>query len=747
MKVRCMGCMEEYDGDFDVCPFCGYVKGTAAREAYHISPGSELHDRYIIGKVLGFGGFGITYLGYDTVLQMKVAIKEYMPSEFSTRRPTEKIVTIYSGEKEEQFQAGLENLINEGKRLAKFQEEPDIVHIFDCFKENNTAYIVMEYLEGQTLKERIQQEGKMPLEEAMPIILTVLNALQKVHEAGIIHRDIAPDNIYLLKDGGVKICDFGSARYATTKYSKSLSVMIKEGYAPEEQYCSRGDQGPWTDVYATAATFYKMLTGKTPEDAMERKAKDELKRPSKMGAKIPKSVETAIMNALNVKICDRTQSAAEFEQELLASNVIEKTVTEDKPEIPKVPWWIIGGAGILGTAMAAAIVLLLTGVVQIDTSFLNMKSTIEKNQVRTPNLLNEYVEDAQRKCDDIGVSMRVAENKKYDDIIPANKILEQNPTVREMQIIETGSEIVVTICGGVETVTVPNVVDKSQEDAVLELERAGFQVILEEEFSKKAPGMVISQSCEAETKVKKGTEIHLTVSLGEEGRDAAIEVTMENIVGLSFAEAEELLSQKALYLEKSEVYSDSVPEGIIISQSEPENTVLYQGDTVKVVVSAGKETVEIPDVETKMLDNATAELEALGLTWKVREEYSDSYAKGQVIEQDLKPTVSGRANMVEKGTEITLTVSKGRRPVNNQPSVRPTTAASQTSGETYQATQAPETQPAIPQPSTIPETQSQTIPGTQPAATTQSETLVAPFEGEGANIQDFIRGNGNVGAN
>ena len=298
-----------------------------------------------------------------------------------------------------------------------------------------------------------------------------------------------------------------------------------------------------------------------------------------------------------------------------------------------------------------------------------------------------------------------------------------------------------------ETVTVPNVVDKSQEDAVLELERAGFQVILEEEFSKKAPGMVISQSCEAETKVKKGTEIHLTVSLGEEGRDAAIEVTMENIVGLSFAEAEELLSQKALYLEKSEVYSDSVPEGIIISQSEPENTVLYQGDTVKVVVSAGKETVEIPDVETKMLDNATAELEALGLTWKVREEYSDSYAKGQVIEQDLKPTVSGRANMVEKGTEITLTVSKGRRPVNNQPSVRPTTAASQTSGETYQATQAPETQPAIPQPSTIPETQSQTIPETQPPATTQSETLVAPFEGEGANIQDFIRGNGNVGAN
>ena len=462
MKTRCMGCMEEFEDQFDICPYCGYVKGTPAREAYHIIPGTVLHERYIIGKVLGFGGFGITYLGYDRLLNMKVAIKEYMPSEFSTRMPTQTVVTVYSGEKEEQFQAGLKNIIEEAKRLAKFQNEPDIVHVFDCFQENNTAYIIMEYLEGETLKERLQKAGKLPLEEAMPIVLTVLMALQKVHKEGIIHRDVAPDNIYLLNDGGVKLCDFGASRYATTKYSKSLSVIIKPGYAPEEQYRSRGDQGPWTDVYALAATFYKMLTGVTPEDAMERKAKDNVKRPSKMGVQIPKNIETAIMNAMNVKIADRTQSAMEFEQELLAAEVKEREVTKDKDPGLSVPKWILAGAGGIVAGMIVLAVLIGTGVIKMNTSFFNIESKINDGQVRVPNLINEYVDEAQTQCDEIGLQMRVADNKEYDKVIPADKILLQNPSNKEVQVMAKGGEIVVTICGGIEMITVPSVMDKNE---------------------------------------------------------------------------------------------------------------------------------------------------------------------------------------------------------------------------------------------------------------------------------------------
>ena len=155
MERRCMGCMELYEETLERCPHCGYVHGTPAKEAYHILPGSLLAGRYIVGQVLGFGGFGVTYIGYDQVLQQKVAIKEYLPSEFATRMPKQEDVTIYSGEKEEQFLAGREKFVEEARRLAKFQSQPGIVQIYDCFETNRTAYIIMEYLDGISLKEKL----------------------------------------------------------------------------------------------------------------------------------------------------------------------------------------------------------------------------------------------------------------------------------------------------------------------------------------------------------------------------------------------------------------------------------------------------------------------------------------------------------------------------------------------------------------------------------------------------------------
>ena len=751
MKTRCMGCMEEFEDQFDICPYCGYVKGTPAREAYHIIPGTVLHERYIIGKVLGFGGFGITYLGYDRLLNMKVAIKEYMPSEFSTRMPTQTVVTVYSGEKEEQFQAGLKNIIEEAKRLAKFQNEPDIVHVFDCFQENNTAYIIMEYLEGETLKERLQKAGKLPLEEAMPIVLTVLMALQKVHKEGIIHRDVAPDNIYLLNDGGVKLCDFGASRYATTKYSKSLSVIIKPGYAPEEQYRSRGDQGPWTDVYALAATFYKMLTGVTPEDAMERKAKDNVKRPSKMGVQIPKNIETAIMNAMNVKIADRTQSAMEFEQELLAAEVKEREVTKDKDPGLSVPKWILAGAGGIVAGMIVLAVLIGTGVIKMNTSFFNIESKINDGQVRVPNLINEYVDEAQTQCDEIGLQMRVADNKEYDKVIPADKILLQNPSNKEVQVMAKGGEIVVTICGGIEMITVPSVMDKNEEEAVRILEEKGFAVVIKRERSTKTPGAVIRQSLEENVRVEKdGAEIELVISLGEAGVDTTIEVKMIDIVGMDYDEALEQMGQLNLYLVKKEEFSDTVPEGQIIAQAERKGKTLHQGDKIEVVVSAGIEMVEVPDVEVKMSEDAIAELENAGLTYRIVQEYSSSYTKGQVISQDLKPTVGGKANMVAKGTEITLTVSLGRKPENTRNS-------NNTQSTSRQKADPPATTAAPPPADTRPLGSGNTPPATTaapppattaapPPATTAAPSppeisVQAPVEGDSIDIDHLINTN------
>ena len=151
MQTRCLGCMEQFESKYKVCPHCGYILGTQAEEAIHMEPGSLLHNRYIVGKVLGYGGFGITYIGWDGTLEQKVAIKEYLPGEFSTRMPGQTQVTVFNGEKSEQFRDGLKKFIEEAKRLAKFQNEPGFVKIFDSFEENETAYIIMEYLDGITL--------------------------------------------------------------------------------------------------------------------------------------------------------------------------------------------------------------------------------------------------------------------------------------------------------------------------------------------------------------------------------------------------------------------------------------------------------------------------------------------------------------------------------------------------------------------------------------------------------------------
>ena len=323
MSKLCLGCMNVYE-EGNVCPYCGYVEGTPPEKAIHILPGSMLHDRYTVGKVLGYGGFGTTYIGFDHILLQRVAIKEYLPSEFATRVPGEMTVLVFEGEKSEQFRDGMVKFIDEARRLAKFQNEPGIIKIYDAFEENNTAYNVSEYLEGETLASYMEHAGVIPEDMAVEIMTPIMESMKAVHAAGILHRDIAPDNIFLTLDGRVKLIDFGASRYATTSHSRSLTVIIKPGYSPEEQYRSRGDQGPYTDVYSIAATLYKMITGKTPPDALERRAtyenknKDIIIEPHELNKDISQVRENAIMNALNVKIEDRTQDIPSFLEELNA---------------------------------------------------------------------------------------------------------------------------------------------------------------------------------------------------------------------------------------------------------------------------------------------------------------------------------------------------------------------------------------------------------------------------------------------
>ena len=384
MKL-CMGCMEQIDDQLKVCPYCGYIEVAGVEEAYYLVPGTMLQGRYMLGKVLGYGGFGITYIGYDRTLQKKVAVKEFFPSDYATRRFGAKEILVYSGDAYEQFQIGLNSFINEARRLAIFINFAEIVDIFDCFKENGTGYIVMEYLKGHTVKELLKERKMMPYVEAESIILHVLDGLQIVHKAGIIHRDIAPDNIFITYDGTVKLLDFGASRSAISVYSKSLSVILKPGYAPEEQYRTHGEQGPWTDVYGTGATFYRMLTGICPLEALERMVEDDLKKPSELGVKISPEKEKILLKSLEVRKENRFQNANEFKEALLsAENAGDKEnkigreqpwhtyIENPKEEVKKLNSYIRRTLMICGVVGAGFV-----------TMYLVRNNTIESNENRT----------------------------------------------------------------------------------------------------------------------------------------------------------------------------------------------------------------------------------------------------------------------------------------------------------------------------------------------------------------------------
>ncbi len=320
VNMLCLGCMKMREAE-GVCPFCGFDESSYTPAPHQLPPRTILGGKYLVGRLLGEGGFGITYLGWDLNLDLKIAIKEFYPTGFVTRENTAtNTVTPFTGEKEEFFNSGRDKFVEEAKRLAKFYAMPGIVSVKDFFLENGTAYIVMEYVEGVTLKEWLKAlGGKMPANQVFEIMKPLMRSLSEIHKDGIIHRDISPDNIMISKEGNVKLLDFGAARDFSQSGNKSLSVMLKPGYAPEEQYRTRGKQGPWTDIYALCATIYRAITGITPDESCERVQNDEVKYPSQLGVAISRQQEMALMHGMAVLQKNRTQNVEQLNAELFGT--------------------------------------------------------------------------------------------------------------------------------------------------------------------------------------------------------------------------------------------------------------------------------------------------------------------------------------------------------------------------------------------------------------------------------------------
>ncbi|MDO4285358.1 MAG: protein kinase [Eubacteriales bacterium] len=331
--VRCMNCMKEYEDEFEVCPHCGFVRGAKPKEPYHLYPGMMLAGKYEIGTVIGFGGFGVIYKAWDRNLEKIVSIKEYYPTAFLSRVSGEMQVHIYDKKNVEAFEKGKKEFLEEARNLAKFNDHPNIVHVYDFFEENGTAYFVMEYLDGCNLKTYLQvnrKKGKkVSVDTALQITQAVLSALKAIHAEKVIHRDIKPGNIFICKDGTIKLIDFGAARFSDNDTEKTRTIIITPGYAPAEQYQTKSKQGPFTDIYATGAVLYEMLTGVKPEESINRKVEDTVEDPQTLNPEVPAYVSSAVMRAMAIQPEIRFQNVDQFAKALLS----QKEVRDARREI------------------------------------------------------------------------------------------------------------------------------------------------------------------------------------------------------------------------------------------------------------------------------------------------------------------------------------------------------------------------------------------------------------------------------
>ncbi len=523
---RCLGCMEVFDYDIStVCPHCGYDQNTGREKPFHLDPGTELEGKYTIGKAIGSGGFAITYVAWDSVLAKKIAVKEYLPTDFATRSSTSKDVVPYDdSEKSYQYEMGLNSFVKEAHTLAQLNKNDGIVHIYDTFIENNTAYIVMEFVSGTKLSDILKTSGVMPYRDIINLLVPSMKALDTIHNQGVVHRDIAPDNI-IKTETGAKLIDFGAARHSTSLEGEhSISVLLKPGYAPQEQYSTHGNQDAWTDVYAMAAVIYHMITGKIPPESVKRLQKDEIIPPSAMGVEIDSNVEAVLMKALSVQIEDRYQTTGEF-----AEALEDALPALEEPAPPPV----ISKKMIL--IIIVCIIVALAAIIGVATTVSSQGTNNDAlvgydvdDSSPMPDFTGHSYYEAYETLKDTGWQITITRQASDDESLHSDDIISQSvetgteldsvadeDKVIEFVIVEQSDDDINDDIEECDWVLMPDVTGKQQDEATQAL--AGYGVenveIKTKESNKYSEGTVMKQSVEQDSIFAKADTVTLTVAV------------------------------------------------------------------------------------------------------------------------------------------------------------------------------------------------------------------------------------------
>lgn len=316
--------------DVGICPHCGREKAGQLTWSKALAPGTILNNKILIGNILGKGGYGITYIGYDMLLEYRVAVKEFFPDEMVDRAEDGKTVLVLDEVNGEEYQRETTAYLREARVLAEFSKFPGIVAIKDLFYENNTGYLIMEFLENGNLRKYVDSQGGwLGVKEALELMEPVISVLGRLHKSGLIHRDISPDNIMMDEDGSMKLIDFGGSK--KVGLNNQQVFLGKWGFAPLEQMLSKlSEQGPWTDIYGICATLYCIMTSEVPQASYERNEKDELIDIAQYNINIDKKVAAGIMKGLAMNAKDRQQSIDELYKDLYDVYPDEKNASASK---------------------------------------------------------------------------------------------------------------------------------------------------------------------------------------------------------------------------------------------------------------------------------------------------------------------------------------------------------------------------------------------------------------------------------
>lgn len=569
MKIKelnlCIACMHPLEGDGS-CAYCHFQQEGYQPIPRCLRPGTELAGRYVLGRVLGEGSFGITYIAWDTLLDTVVAIKEYFPSNLASRHVGDGgdyNVYIYEKTEKQNYQDNLQKYLDEAKSLSAFSELDGIVSVRDFFYANLTAYIVMAYVEGVSLKTYVEVNGRIEGTLFLEMLKPILFSLAKVHETGVLHRDISPDNILITKENKMVLIDFGAARKENISMTRSMTVVFKQGYSPEEQYRSHGKQGAWSDIYALCATAYYALTGRRPDEAIERVLEDEMQSLEDMpDIQLTDFQKRSFMKGIAVRPAERYQTVQDLYHDLY--------VGQDK----KTKKFLIYKKKII---IVASLFLVLSALGVWQWRYHRIQ-----NRYADTLSENEFEGKSTDRANDVGTSLG------------KNAIQTADPSE---QIEALAFEI--SSYEGLERTEI--------EQHLVNGEDQGLQIIWKESYSNTIKkGVVIKQSIAAGTQYQQGeyTELTLTVSKGVK------RVKVPSVNGMTCEKAVKQLNTRKLKVTVEQKQSSRVGKGMVIEQSVSSGTIVKEGTKVTIIVSSGTpESTKIPKQPPRIAGNRKNDLD------------------------------------------------------------------------------------------------------------------------------------------